>query len=150
SLPAGVRLRPFRPGADEPAWRSLNARAFADHPEQGRWTLADLRLRMAEPWFDPAGFLLAERETDGRLLGFHWTKVHAKDPSSTGGEPAPIGEVYVLGVDPQAQGLGLGRALTLAGLRSEGTRLNSSHVKISYAVFCLKKKKTKEDNEKHE
>src|SRR5690606_41430704 len=26
-------------------------------------------------------------------------------------------------------------------LRSEGTRLNSSHVKISYAVFCLKKKK---------
>ena len=117
SLAAGVRLRPFRPGADEPAWLSLNARAFADHPEQGRWTLADLRLRMAEPWFDPAGFLLAERETDGRLLGFHWTKVHAKDPSSTGGEPAPIGEVYVLGVDPQAQGLGLGRALTLAGLR---------------------------------
>src|SRR5699024_8386633 len=26
-------------------------------------------------------------------------------------------------------------------LRSEGTRLNSSHVSISYAVFCLKKKK---------
>src|SRR5438067_10023161 len=25
--------------------------------------------------------------------------------------------------------------------RSEGTRLNSSHVSISYAVFCLKKKK---------
>src|SRR5690606_41470498 len=25
--------------------------------------------------------------------------------------------------------------------RSESTRLNSSHVKISYAVFCLKKKK---------
>src|SRR5690349_23216351 len=24
--------------------------------------------------------------------------------------------------------------------RSEGTRLNSSHVEISYAVFCLKKK----------
>src|SRR5690606_40856335 len=27
--------------------------------------------------------------------------------------------------------------------RSEGTRLNSSHVKISYAVFCLKKKSKK-------
>src|SRR5690606_41176373 len=28
--------------------------------------------------------------------------------------------------------------------RSEETRLNSSHVKISYAVFCLKKKRTRE------
>src|SRR5690606_39506772 len=26
----------------------------------------------------------------------------------------------------------------------KSTRLNSSHVKISYAVFCLKKKKTKQ------
>ena len=120
AVPEGVRVRPFRPGADEPAWLELNARAFADHPEQGRWTPADLRLRMAEPWFDPAGFLLAERERDGRLLGFHWTKVHGEGAGPTGSsdhQHAPIGEVYVLGVDPSAQGLGLGRALTLAGLR---------------------------------
>lgn len=118
SLPEGVRLRTFRPGADETAWLKLNARAFADHPEQGRWTADDLRLRMAEPWFDPAGFLLAEREPDGRLLGFHWTKVHGeKTGPADGHQHAPIGEVYVLGVDPDAQGLGLGKALTLAGLR---------------------------------
>src|SRR3989442_6149917 len=29
------------------------------------------------------------------------------------------------------------------GLDRKSTRLNSSHVRISYAVFCLKKKKTR-------
>ncbi|MEV0152750.1 mycothiol synthase [Micromonospora sp. NPDC050686] len=109
-LPAGVTLRAFRPGADDEAWLALNARAFAEHPEQGRWTADDLRLRLAEPWFDPAGFLLAAEESTGRLLGFHWTKVHERPGS------ARIGEVYVLGVDPAAHGGGLGRALTTAGL----------------------------------
>ncbi|MGH3247438.1 MAG: mycothiol synthase [Trebonia sp.] len=109
-VPPGVTIRTFRPGADEEAWLAVNRRAFAHHPEQGAWTLSDLRLRADEPWFDPAGFFLAER--DGQLAGFHWTKVH-----SDGGESgAPIGEVYVVGIDPGRQGGGLGRALTLAGL----------------------------------
>ncbi|MEU8010546.1 mycothiol synthase [Micromonospora parva] len=109
-LPDGVTLRAFRPGADDAAWLALNARAFAEHPEQGRWTSDDLRVRLAEPWFDPAGFLLAEETATGRLLGFHWTKVHERPGS------ARIGEVYVLGVEPTAHGGGLGRALTTAGL----------------------------------
>ncbi|MEU8421570.1 mycothiol synthase [Micromonospora sp. NPDC048835] len=109
-LPDGVVLRAFRPGADDAAWLALNARAFAEHPEQGRWTSDDLRVRLAEPWFDPAGFLLAEETATGRLLGFHWTKVHERPGS------ARIGEVYVLGVEPTAHGGGLGRALTTAGL----------------------------------
>jgi mycothiol synthase len=107
-LPAGIALRPFVPGQDEDAWVEVNARAFAHHPEQGGWTAQDVRLREAEDWFDPAGFLLAVR-TDGSLAGFHWTKVHPGPP--------PIGEVYVLAVDPSAQGLRLGPALTVAGLR---------------------------------
>jgi mycothiol synthase len=104
-LPAGIALRTFRPGQDEQAWLSLNARAFAKHPEQGGWTGHDLALREHEPWFDPAGFFIAER--DGAMTGFHWTKVEPEDR---------IGEVYVVGVDPGERGSGLGRALTLAGL----------------------------------
>ncbi|MDQ7906671.1 mycothiol synthase [Phytohabitans sp. ZYX-F-186] len=116
-LPEGVALRPFRPGVDDEAWVAVNARAFADHPDQGRWTLRDLHLRMAEPWFDPDGFLLAVDARDRRLLGFHWTKVHGDLGHHHEHQHEPIGEVYVLGVDPDANGTGLGSALTVAGLR---------------------------------
>lgn len=104
-MPAGVELRTFEPGRDEEAWLALNALAFAHHPEQGGWTARDLAERMAEPWFDPKGFFLAER--DGRLVGFHWTKT----------QPGGLGEVYVVGVDPAEQGNGLGKAMTAVGLR---------------------------------
>lgn len=106
-LPEGVRLRPYSPGADDAAWLELNAAAFADHPEQGSLTQADLEDRRGEDWFDAAGFLLAERDADGSLLGYHWTKVEGD---------GRVGEVYAVGVSPDAQGLGLGRALTVAGL----------------------------------
>ncbi|MGH3311262.1 MAG: mycothiol synthase [Streptomyces sp.] len=105
-LPEGVTVRTFRPGADDAAWLALNASAFAHHPEQGSLSQLDLDDRKAEPWFDPAGFFLAERA--GALIGFHWTKVHSAEQ---------LGEVYVLGVAPEAQGIGLGRVLTTIGLR---------------------------------
>ncbi|HEX3732691.1 MAG TPA: mycothiol synthase [Mycobacteriales bacterium] len=107
-----VRIRAFVPGQDEQPWLRLNSRAFAGHPEQGSWTLTDLRLRENEPWFDPAGFLLAERESTGELLGAHWTKIHQKSATSD-----RVGEVYVLSTDPDSHGLGLGGALLVAGLR---------------------------------
>ncbi|MGP3987738.1 mycothiol synthase [Streptomyces sp. 3N207] len=106
SLPEGVTVRSFRPEEDDAAWLAVNAAAFAHHPEQGNLTQRDLEDRKAEPWFDPVGFFLAERA--GRLIGFHWTKVHSAEE---------LGEVYVLGVSPEAQGLGLGKALTTIGLR---------------------------------
>lgn len=116
-----ITIRTFRVGKDEDEWTALNRRAFATHPEQGAWTRADLDLREQEPWFNPAGFFLAER--DGRLVGFHWTKIHGQDGGN--GQPGQeaghahqaIGEVYVVGVDPSERGTGLGRALTLVGLR---------------------------------
>ncbi len=100
-----LQLRPFHPGRDEEAWLEVNRRAFAHHPEQGAWTLADLERREQAPWFDPGGFLI--HEVDHRIAGFCWTKVH---------RTPVVGEIYVIAVDPDFQGRGLGRALTVAGL----------------------------------
>ena len=108
-LPDGVHLDTFRPGTDDDAWLAVNARAFASHPEQGRMTAADLHARMAEDWFDPQSFLLARRGEE--ILGFSWLKVPAGEREAAG-----AGEIYALGVDPSAQGLGLGSALTRASL----------------------------------
>jgi mycothiol synthase len=105
-LPEGVTIRAFIPGKDEAAVVYVNHRAFDWHPEQGSMSIEDVRAKEEEDWFDPNGFLLAF-DADGRLAGFHWTKVHTPD----------LGEVYVVGVDPDAQGGGVGKALTLAGLR---------------------------------
>jgi len=102
--PAGTTVRAFRPDDAEEVVR-VNAAAFAAHPEQGAMDLAELGERMAEDWFDPAGLLVADAG-DGRLLGFHWTKRHS----------AGLGEVYVVGIDPAAQGTGLGKVLVAAGL----------------------------------
>ncbi|MFE4216589.1 mycothiol synthase [Streptomyces sp. NPDC056844] len=110
-LPPGVTVRTFVPGQDDAAWLAVNSAAFAHHPEQGSLTQRDLDDRKAEPWFDPEGFFLAER--DGELIGFHWTKVHAEDE---------LGEVYVVGIRPDAQGGGLGKALTAIGLRHLASR----------------------------
>ncbi|NYH78828.1 mycothiol synthase [Actinopolyspora biskrensis] len=105
-LPEGVAIRGFRVDEDEREVVRVNQRAFSWHPEQGGMTERELREKEELDWFDPAGFLLAVDES-GNLLGFHWTKIH----------PDGTGEVYVVGVDPATQGSGLGRALTLAGLR---------------------------------
>lgn len=112
-LPEGCTIRAFEPGVDDDAWLRVNARAFAELPDQGGWTLDDLHRRMAEPWFSAAGFLILE--CDGKVVGFHWTKVHGRR-SGGGHDHDAIGEVYVVGVDPDHAGRGLGRALTLAGL----------------------------------
>ena len=114
-LPDGIRMRTFGVGADEQPWTELNNLAFANHPDQGRWGVEEVLLREQEPWFDPAGFFLAER--GDRLVGFHWTKVHG-GTAHEGHDHDPIGEVYIVGVDPAEQGRGLGPALTLIGLRS--------------------------------
>jgi mycothiol synthase len=106
--PPGITVRSFVPGRDDESWVRVNNRAFLGHPDQGDWSETTLQRRIVEPWFDPAGFLLAV-SPDG-LAGFCWTKVH-EDPRD-----GRLGEIYVIGVDPDHQGTGLGRALTVGGL----------------------------------
>jgi mycothiol synthase len=113
-LPDGHEIRAFRVDVDEDAWLELNARAFTALPDQGGWTRADLERRIREPWFSATGFLMCWHED--RLVGSHWTKVHGGSGPGRGHSHQPIGEVYVVAVDPDARGLGLGTALTLAGL----------------------------------
>lgn len=111
-IPAGYRVRTFRPGIDDDAVLAANAASFVDLPDQGSWGRDDLAARLAEPWFDAAGFFLAEAlpgpDSDGLLAGFHWTKMHP---------PQPLGEIYVLGVTPRHRGTGLAAALAVHGLR---------------------------------
>jgi len=110
-----VETRTFRPGVDDSAWLAVNNRAFAVHGEQGSWDAATLRRRLSAAWFDAEGFRLHERE--GRLAGFCWTKLHV----ATAHDGA-LGEIYVIAVDPDFAGQGLGRALTAAGLVSIASR----------------------------
>jgi mycothiol synthase len=113
AITTDVDTRPFVIGRDEAAWLTVNNAAFADHAEQGSWDLPTLQLREREDWFDPEGFLLHER--DGRLAAFCWTKLHHDtDPV--------LGEIYVIAVHPDFHGLGLGKALTVAGLASIAAR----------------------------
>jgi mycothiol synthase len=115
-LPVGQRsavtTRGFRVGHDEADWVSVNNRAFADHLEQGGWTVDEVTRREAEPWFNPDGFRIYD--IDGRMAAFCWTKIHPADSADSGG--VMLGEIYVIAVDPDFVGQGLGRALTLAGL----------------------------------
>ena len=115
AVPDGVRIRTYAGAADDAELLRVNNAAFAAHPEQGGWTATDLAERRAERWFDPEGLFLAVDEQTDTLLGFHWTKVHFDEPG--------LGEVYVVGVDPSAQGKGLGGLLTSVGVAFLARRL---------------------------
>jgi mycothiol synthase len=97
----------FRPGIDDDEWLSVNNAAFATHPEQGNWTRETLAARLQAPWFDPDGFVL--HHIDDTLAGFCWMKVHEKTHER-------IGEIYVVAVNPDFQGRGLGERLAVTGL----------------------------------
>lgn len=116
----GVRLRPYRPAIDDEALVALNNRAFAGHPDQGGWTPARLAAEIARRHgFQPADLLVAETEPGtGELLGYCWTVLHRP----AGPRDVPAGEIHVIGVDPRAQGRGLGRLLVLAGLAHQHGR----------------------------
>ena len=103
-LPDGVRLAGFVVGRDAAEWLSSNNAAFSGHPENGGVTLEEFETRMHLDWFRPEDLIVA---WDGdTLVGSCWTKRH----------PGDVGEIYIIGVRPEHQGRGLGRALVVAGL----------------------------------
>ncbi len=104
----GDGIRAFRPGDDDARWVALNNRIFSSHPENGAWTLDDLRVRMRQPWFEPGDFLI--REHDGQISSFFWLKVEER------GDDGRVGEIYVLGVAPEQRGRGHARELLAQGL----------------------------------
>ena len=115
-----IQIRNFLPGIDNEEWIALNNKAFANHPEQGNWSLRDLEIRLKEEWFEPQGFLIAE--SNQKMTGFCWTKIHGGHTHKhSHSEPEhdhdPIGEIYIMGVDPSMSGKGIGKAVTIAGLR---------------------------------
>lgn len=116
AAPQGISIRAYGGAGDDAALLRVNNAAFSWHPEQGGWTAADIAARASEAWFDPDGLFLAADESSGEVLGFHWTKVHGDN----------LGEVYVIGVDPAAQGRGLGRVLTIAGMAHLARRLSEA------------------------
>ncbi len=99
----------FDPEVHANAWLELNNFIFSHHPDQGNWAMADLENRMHEPWFDPAGFFLCVH--NGKIVGFCWTKIHHDFVNQD-----PIGELYVIGVDPNESGKGIGKAVCTEGL----------------------------------
>lgn len=126
--PDGVSLTVFVPGQDENAWLEANAAAFANHPEQGSMTLADLLARESELWFDPNGFFLA-KDSAGKILGFNWTKVqrNSAEPGTSVDPSDAVAEIYAVGVTPEAQGLGLGALLTRRGIDH---LINAGHKRV--------------------
>lgn len=125
AVPDGFAVRTYPGSAADDELLRVNNAAFSWHPEQGGWRARELEDRRAESWFDPEGLFLSY-EGD-RLLGFHWTKIHPASQT----EPE-LGEVYVVGVDPAAQGRGLGAALTLVGLHHLAAKLGPDGVVLLY------------------
>lgn len=107
--PNGFEIAIFLPSLQSEEWLVLNNKIFTKHPDQGNWVMADLENRMSEPWFDLDGFFIAL--INQKIVGFCWTKIHHDFVNQD-----PIGEIYVVGVDPENKKNGLGKALTITGL----------------------------------
>ena len=102
-------IETFQPSRDKAKWLELNNKIFVHHPDQGNWAMEDLENRMAEDWFDPQGFFLATQGDE--IIGFCWTKIHQDYVNQE-----PVGELYVVGVDPGHAHQGIGRAVSIAAL----------------------------------
>ena len=117
ALDPTIIIRSYLPGIDDTAWLDLNNTVFKDHPEQGNWSLKDLKTRINEEWFDQTGFFSAE--LNQKMIGSAWCKIHGDHTHDHAGgkhnHPA-IGELYITAIDQRFRGQQIGKALTITVL----------------------------------
>src|SRR5947209_13783153 len=84
------------------------------------------------------------RSSEGLKVLFRWPGADRVWAKRTG--LVAVGGILAMMVNPVGPGLilhGLQLVRTVTSIDRKSTRLNSSHANISYAVFCLKKKKSR-------
>ena len=104
--PSNLLTRSFNKNDYEDILR-INNSAFDWHPDQAGMTKESLLVTQNESWYLEDGFRVLEVEKI--VTGFCWTKIHSELKSIKG-------EIYVIALDPERQGEGLGRELVLSGM----------------------------------
>src|SRR5207245_3271903 len=95
-------------------------------------------------------FLLSMRPRPPRSTLFPYTTLFRSHDYRQGRETIALGTKPITLAANFEEANGVPRLDVVMGLDRKSTRLNSSHGSISYAVFCLKKKKDKKNQHEYE
>ncbi len=127
ALSAGVVVRTFGDWLPLPSLVALLNAAFVDHPGGTSWALAEIEHAHARLDFDPSTLtLVAPADRPDDPIAF--VRVEVGPPEE--GDPAPVGDVLLVGVLSEWRGRGLGRELLRSGVAQLRAR-GAGRVKLS-------------------